>query len=630
MKPRRLDIVETVCRLVVLLVVPATAHAQMVATNTLEDLPLEDLAKVKVTSVTGRPQSLQRSAASIFVISAEDIRRSTARSLPEVLRLAPNLQVARLNSGNWAISARGFNNTIGNKLLVLIDGRTVYSPLFSGVFWDAQDVVLEDVERIEVISGPGATLWGANAVNGVINVITRSSSATTGPLASAQWDRTEGRVTARYGGSINERTSYRAYAMRIDRDNTHLADGADRQDASGTSRVGFRMDWNGGRDQVTFQGDAYDGGGEGTNTVNAEVSGGNLLARWRRDLEGGSNWQLQAYLDNARHVDDILFRDRTDLFDLSFNHSLNLGQDHQVLWGAGYREARSETDATAFVSFEPQTRQLRWSNLFLQDEIRVTGPLKVTVGAKLETNVYTGTEFLPSLRATYEVTESDLLWASASRAVRSPARLDRDFHLAVGGTPLIEGGPDFQSEVAKVFELGYRGQRLPGISYSVTAFHHDYQKLRAGRDAPTEIENLAWGDAWGVEAWGTIDVTKGWRLSAGWLELRESLEAAPSAGPNSVANLGNDPRRQWSLRSNTDLAPNLQLDAMLRYVAALPDPHVSSYTAMDARLGWRVSKGVEASVYVLNLGADGHTEFNPADASRMERVWGMRLEWRLP
>jgi iron complex outermembrane receptor protein len=613
-----------------LLGLSAAVQAQTVALNNLEDLSLEDLAKVQVTSVTGRPQSLQRAAASIFVISADDIRRSTARSLPEALRLAPNLQVARLNSGNWAISARGFNNSIGNKLLVLIDGRTVYSPLFSGVFWDAQDVVLEDVERIEVISGPGATLWGANAVNGVINVIMRPAAATTGALVSAVGDKTEGKVTARYGGTIDERTTYRAYATRTERDNTYLANGTDRRDDSETNRVGFRVDWNGGRDQATIQGDAYDGGGDGATNNSAKVSGGNVLARWRRDLDDGSNWQIQAYLDNARHHDDVLFRDTTDTVDLSFNHSPTLSPNHQVLWGAGYREARSETDPTAFVTFDPPVKRLRWSNLFLQDEIRIAAPLKVTVGAKVETNVYTGAEFLPSLRATYELTESDLLWASASRAVRSPARLDRDFNLSVGGTPLIQGGPDFQSEVAKVFELGYRGHRLPGVSYSVTAFHHDYDRLRAGRSAPTQIENLAWGQVWGVEGWGTVDVTKGWRLSAGWLELRKSLEADPAAGAGSVANLGNDPRRQWSLRSNLDISSAVQLDAVVRYVAALPEPYVPSYTALDARLGWRISNGLEASAYLQNLGADGHTEFGPTEASRLERVWGVRLEWSLP
>ncbi len=595
----------------------------------LGDLSLEELGRIPVTSVTGRPQSVQEAAASIFVITAEDIRRSAATSLPEALRLAPNLEVARIDATQYAISARGFNNAIGNKLLVMIDGRTVYSPLFSGVFWDAQQVRLEDVERIEVISGAGATLWGANAVNGVINVITHSAQDTQeGLQVAARAGSSGNEASMRFGGRF-EGGAWRAYAIQSDRRRTSLPTGQAIDDHQDRQQAGFRTDWRGPADAVTFQGDLYQAGGDGQTTTSPDMSGANVLARWHHAPGDGSNWQLQAWFDQSSRDEAIEFRDHARTVDVQFDHVPVVGKNHQLIWGLGYRRAVDATDPTPLVAFLPATRSLHWANVFVQDEYRVTEHLRLTAGAKVETNVYTGAEFLPTLRGTFDLGSLGTLWGSASRAVRAPARLDREFFFPAKPPYIIEGGPTFDSEVANVFELGLRGRQSSGFNYSVTIFHDDYQKLRAGHAAPTTIDNLARGGVGGAEAWGSIDVTNSWRVSAGWMLLRESLSAAATAGAGSVANLGDDPRQQWSLRSTSRIARSVDFDVALRHVGALPAPAVPAYTVADLRLAWHCLPGLEMSLLGQDLGRR-HVEFDPSSSSRLGPRAFIELAWSMP
>lgn len=601
----------------------ASAAAQPAS---LADLSLEELANLEVTSVSRRPERLADAPASIFVITSDDIRRSGATSLPEALRLAPSLHVARVDARQYAISARGFNSTAANKLLVLIDGRAVYTPLFSGVFWDAQDTLLEDIERIEVISGPAGTLWGANAVNGVINVITKQATDTQGTLAYAGGGNEESGLGARSGMRLDNGGGLRVYGKGFSRDSTVRASGADVADQWHSGQAGFRADWGAGTDSYTLQGDAYQGKAEQDLPGDVRISGGNLLARWQRQLAGGDRVQVQAYFDNTHREIPGTFAERLDTYDIEFQHALAVGRDHLFAWGGGHRMARDRVTNTARVQFLPEKRNLNWTNVFVQDEYRWSDALRLTAGVKAEHNPYTGTELLPSARLAWKVDESRLLWAAASRAVRAPSRIDREF-LAPGR---FAASPDFRSEISKVFEIGYRSQASARASYSVTAFHSLHEHLRSLEPGSPEvvIVNGMEGESTGLEAWGKLQVTPRWRLSAGGTLLDQDLRLEPDSGTG-VSVAGNDPKRQFSLRSSHELGAGREFDLLVRYVSALPDPAVPSYTAFDARYAWRPRAGLELSVSVQNLFDDRHPEFgDPDDRSEIERSVFVRVTWQ--
>ncbi|HMH16718.1 MAG TPA: TonB-dependent receptor [Burkholderiales bacterium] len=622
---------------------PGVLAAEVQLAGDLADLSLEELSNIEITSVSKRPERLADAPASIFVITAEDIRRSGATTIPEALRLAPNLEVAKVNSNTYAISARGFNNAIGNKLLVLIDGRTVYSPLFAGVFWDQQDVMLEDVERIEVIDGPGGTLWGANAVNGVINVITRSSQQTQGILFSAGSGNTGTDVAFRVGDKLGENATFRAYAKGLSRTSTTFASGADAHDSYERQQAGFRADWGGGNDSFTFQGDAYNGEGERNVLGTPTVSGSNLLGRWTRQLDGGASLRVQAYFDHAERDDTIAFRDQMDTYDLEFQHgfAFDFVARQKILWGGGYRTAHDQTQTSLLVSFIPPGRDLKWSNLFVQDEISLGRSVVLTLGAKTETNVYTGAEWLPSVRVAWKPNTNQLVWSAYSRAVRAPSRVDREFFFPGQPPFLINGGPNFQSEVSNVFEQGYRAQLTKTVSFSTTAFYAIHDSLRSGSAPPAQVQNNAEGRTNGVEAWGNYQVTRAWRLSAGFVELRQHLHLQPGSpvDPTAIPNLGNDPEHTRMLRSSLNLTDKHQFDFTIRHVSALPNPGVPAYTAVDARIGWRVRPDTELSLTLQNQMQDlfdsKHVEFvgNPPPATggnQIGRSVFLKLVFRPP
>lgn len=615
----------------------SASPAEIIASN-LADLSLEQLSDIEVTSVSGRAERLSGAPASIFVITGEDIRRSGANTIPEALRLAPNLQVARTSAGSYAISSRGFNNSIGNKLLVLIDGRTVYTPLFSGVFWDTQDVLLEDIERIEVISGPGATLWGANAVNGVINIITSPAKNTQGTMIGMGIGNREQSASARYGAKLGEDGHFRVYGKNYGVQNTKLENGTSRPDGWERAQVGFRADWGQARRNFTFQGDAYDGESEERQPGGPiAISGMNLLARWNEQLDSGSSFKLQAYYDRSERQDRTGFQGDADTFDIEFRHSIPVGS-HKVLWGAGYRQSRDNIPSTlpplSFV-FTPVNRTLNWENIFVQDEISLSDAVDLTVGLKLESNDYTGWEYLPSARLAWKVSPQQLVWGAMSRAVRAPARLDRDFSLVFVfppfNIPIIKGGPYFESEIANVFEVGYRAQPTKEFSYSITAFHNMYEKLRSGQPPPAFIENKIEGTTNGIEGWATFQATPAWRLSGGFTTLHQHLGAIPgSTDPTGPSALGNDPDQQWMLRSTLNLTEQHEFDVMVRHVSSLPQPAVPDYTAVDARWGWRPSRTTEVSLVLQNLFDRDHPEFDAAGArSEYGRSIFLKLLWRM-
>ena len=612
-----------------------TAVAASDGGDALSGLSLEELANITITSVSGRAEPLSDAPASIYVITADEIRRSGVTTLPEALRLAPNLQVARLDTGEYAVTARGFNNAIGNKLLVLIDGRTIYASFFSGVLWDQQDILLEDIDRIEVISGPGGTLWGTNAVNGVINVVSRKSAQTQGALLTGSAGNQEKNAAFRYGLALGEGDHLRVFAKRSLLQNTDNSAGVAQPDGWRRTAAGFRADWTGTVDNFMLQGNLSDGETDDRSASTRlpigplKVSDANILGQWARRFASGSDIRLQAYWSHFRRDDGLLYRPRENVVDIDFRHSLSL-DGHRVLWGGGYRRTSDDLQPGIFFGFVPQQSSLDWFNGFAQDEVKMSERLHLTLGTRFEHNAFTGTEVLPSARLAWKAGADSLWWAAASRAVRAPARLDRSIVLPPNPPYIIAGGPDFVSEVANVFELGYRGRPTAAVTVSVTGFYEIWDKLRSGQPPPdAHVQNMIDGNTSGIEAWGTWQVRPWWRLSGGITTLHKDLRLKTgSTDPVGPSNLGDDPDYQWQARSAFDLAHAQELDVIVRRVAALPIPSVPAYTAVDARYGWRPRRDLELSVAAHNLFDASHPEFNAAPGrSEIGRSILLQVKW---
>ncbi|HZV67523.1 MAG TPA: TonB-dependent receptor [Telluria sp.] len=605
----------------------------------LVDFSLEQLSEIVVTSVSRQETRLADAPASIYLISGAEIRRSGATTLPEALRLAPNLQVARSDTRTYAITARGFSSTLENKLLVLIDGRSVYSPLFSGVFWDMQDVVMDDIERIEVISGPGATIWGANAVNGVINIITRAAKDSQGGLLSLGAGEQSRNGSARYGGTLAG-GHYRVYAM-ADQYGDTFSEAGQRQDTGWhRSQAGFRADWDASQEQaVTLSGDSYQGMLGQVRGPDIRIGGANLVGRYTRKLDNDADLRLQAYLDHTERDQPNTGAQRLDTLDLEAQQGLRLG-DHQLEWGGGYRHTRDRVQNGPLLRFTPAERILRWSNVFAQDELALRPGLRLTAGLKLEHNIYTGVETLPSLRLAWSPDSSRLVWGAAARTVRAPSRIDRDLYLAnpapSAGAPayLIAGGPDFESETARVFELGYRSQPAAALSYSATLFYSQYDKLRTLEALPdgAVFSNMGEGRAYGIETWARWQPARNWRLSAGavWQDIDTHLKPGSLDASGSAGLATNDPHCYWSLRSAHDLGAHVQADFGLRYVGSLPQPAVPAYYELDARLAWQLWRNMELALVGQNLLHRSHAEFGSAGTRQVfDRALSLQLAVRL-
>jgi iron complex outermembrane receptor protein len=604
----------------------ALAAPEPLRVAALADLSLEELANIEVTSVSRRPEPLSTAAASVFVITGEDIRRSSANTLAEALRLAPNLDVARLDAGQYAIGARGLNTNISNKLLVLVDGRSIYSPLFSGVFWDAADVMLEDLERIEVISGPGASQWGTNAVNGVINVITKSARDSAGTLARATLGEREQGLAARHG-IAGEDGGLRVYgkAYRADHIARERFSGASA--SLGRSLAGFRGDWSAGANAFTVQGDAYEG--ETSDRAQAggnDLSGGNLLGRWTRRHSDSASTQVQLYVDHTEHHDPLLLEENGEIFDSELRHMRRLGA-HQLQAGVGYRHARDTSAAGTLFAFVPERRSLNWRNVFLQDQIGLARDVELTLGARLEKNDYTGWETLPNARLGWRYAPSHFVWTSLSRAVRAPSRIDTEIVTPVPpAVAVVRGGPDFQSEVARVFELGMRGQWTRALSYSATVFRQEYRRLRSAEftngGLPIVFGNKIAGSIEGVEAWATWQTSTDWRLSLGGTKMYDSFHLeSGSSDPNGPDNQAHDPDGWWLVRSSYAVAGNQNLDLTVRHTESrAPRPPsntitVPAYTAFDVRYAWAVSRRLELAFVAANLFDPQHREWGDRTVS---------------
>ncbi len=650
----------------------ASAQAQQPPPD-LTELSVEQLMSVEITSVSKREERLWESAAAVSVITGEDIRRAGVKSIPEALRLVPGVQVAQFGSNRWAISARGFNATFSNKLLVLIDGRTVYTPLFAGVFWDVQDTLLEDVDRIEVIRGPGGTLWGANAVNGVINVITKQAKATQGRYLEVGGGSEErGFVGTRYGGRVGDDLFYRGYFKYANHDNLVTATGRDAADDWRTYRGGFRLDWAPSMgDTLTVQGDLYKGDFGQTLTVPSlsgpfsvssesrdDFAGGNLLTRWRHKTADRTETTLQFYYDRT-HRRELLFHEMRDTVDLEFQRRFPIGVRHDLIWGVGTRVTIDNIDNSASLVFTPTRRTDHLVSGFIQDQITlIPERLTLTLGSKFEQNSFSGFEAQPNARLLYSPNDWNRVWAAVSRAVRTPARFERDVQTNVaafpgpgGLTTLIQtaGNSDFTSEELLAFELGYRVQPVEWLSVDLAGFYTIYDNLRTSEPgAPTLatgaspphivqpflFDNRMSGNTYGVEIASTWHPVSFWRLHLNYSYLK--IELHPDAtSVEKTQDQGRSPRHQVQARSILDLPWHLQFDASAFFVDRLPklEPAVPSYLRLDLRLGWRPTRTFELSLVGQNLLDNRHPEWGgifgvPVRPVEVQRSGYVQATWR--
>ena len=630
----------------------------------LKRMSVDELLNVEITSVSRREEGLMDAAAAIAVITNEDIRRSGVTSMPEALRMVPGLHVARENSNSWVVSARGFSSVTSEKLLVLSDTRSVYTPLFSGVKWDAQDYLLEDVERVEVIRGPGATLWGSNAVNGVINIITRSARDTHGDLLTAgagTFDRYW--LGLRHGAETSGGLHYRVFGGYIDRDATSNPI-TTTDDAWRMAHVGFRTDWDAdGGDAWTVQGDAYAGeigelqpaaniigrpGPEGR--LEADITGGNVLARWRRQTSEQSDVQARVYYDFTRR-DDPAFLDSLHTFDADLQQRFARGR-HELTWGAAFRLTSNHNRSGGIFAVDPERSDDQLWSGFIQDQIALNEHLQVTLGTKLEHNDFSGFEVQPSARMSWVVTPDQTWWAAVSRAVRVPTRLERDIAVfatdpAVSPAAQLLGNEDFGAEELIAYEMGYRWRAAQDLSFDLALFYNDYDELSSlefgepfvdsiGRViVPVYNQNLTSGRSQGVELLAEWQPVESWRLTASYSHVDLELASTGQDLNRGVWLDGATPRSQFGLRSLLALG-DFEIDAQFRHhtrIRRMPsdvtNEGIDAYSALDLRLGWLVSPQWRLSVVGQNLLDDEHVEFGTAESrGALRRAAYLKAEWR--
>jgi iron complex outermembrane receptor protein len=619
----------------------------------LLSLSLDELADVQITISARRPQRQWDTPAATAIIPSEDVVRSGLTSLPEALRLAPGVQVARATSNRWAVGIRGFASTLSRSVLALIDGRSVYTPLFAGVYWEQQHVLFEDVDRIEVVRGPGGTLWGANAVNGVINVVTKTAHDTRGLYAEAGAGNVErGFGALRYGGALGEAASYRVYGKYFDRGPEYHRNGADYDDWA-LGQGGFRVDWDprpGTR--FTLVGDAYDGRLGQRRPVaqftppfvrtvdsDADVSGASALGRWRRQTGATGAFSVQTWYDRTDRT-EAYFDESRDTFDIEVQHDRAFGGRHHLAWGAAYRVTSDRTTGVPTPFFDPEDRTDDVFSAYAQDEARLAGGRFVlTAGAKVEHNDYTGFEVQPSARLLWAVTPRQRAWFAVSRAVRTPSRADADqrqtvFLQAQGPIFLrATGDPGFESERARVFEAGYRLHPVPRLSLEVAAFQDDYAGLLGGRIGtifvetspgpphlviPVHFGNLLEGETWGGELSVDARPVARWRLHGAYSYLRLAVRPEQPAPPGVTPDAArlSSPRHQWFVRSSVDLPRRVLLDAYFRWVDEVPAQRVPSYASLDLRLAWRPAPALELAVVGQNLLDPHHPEWGTVEVRR--------------
>jgi iron complex outermembrane recepter protein len=611
---------------------------QSVTQDDLESMSIEQLMELEVTTVSKRAEQFSTTAASLTVITSEDIRRSGINNLPDLLRLASGIHVAKSSGRTWAISSRGFNASTANKLLVLIDGRSVYTPLFSGTFWDVQDTLVEDIERIEIIRGPGGTLWGANAVNGVINVITRRAKDTQGALVTASVGNEEIGVGAfRYGSKIGDSTFYRAYGKYRYNDPLAFTNGQSARDPLRMGRGGFRIDTaRKARDNYTLQGEFYRGLVGESIRPDSELSGGHLLGRWERKVSDENILSLQLYYDNSHRLIPGQFEERRGTYDVEFQHQFRAGRKQRIVWGGGYRATSDHIYNSSTIAFIPDKRTSHLGHYFLEDQISLLNEkLKLSFGTKIEHSDFTNFEYQPTARFSWVPQKHHNIWGSVSRAVRMPTRLDDDIRFLAGPVVTLRGDREFKSETVRAYEAGYRVLLSEQLSFDTALFYNQYDDLRSLEPTtpgtfPFVIRNLLEGDTYGGEAQVNYQVASYWQIRSGYSYLVKKMRLKEeSRDPTLGRGEGNDPRHIVKIRSYLDLPHRTELDLRFRYVSQLPDPFVPSYSEVDLRLGWRARENLELSLIGENLLDAQHAEFGPLlTREEVERSIKAKLVWR--
>jgi iron complex outermembrane receptor protein len=634
----------------------------------LKHVSLEELGQIEVTTASKVPVKATRTPAAIYVITQEDIRRSGATSIPEALRMAPGVEVARVDSNTWSLGVRGFGNTLSRSVLVLIDGRSVYTPLFAGVYWQVQDTVLEDIDRIEVIRGPGGTIWGANAVNAVINIITKNAQETRGTLASAGGGNLDqGFVNFRYGAGNDKGFGYRIYGKAFTRGPEFHPDHQQFDDWR-MGQTGFRTDWDShNRDRLTLQGDLYSGdAGQRVEMAsysppyttdvqqNAEVSGGNLLGRWERDLGSGSNIQLQTYYDRTNRK-QASFAESRDTFDIDFIHQLPLPWRQDFLWGLGASlSSGNASQVVPTVVFTPNHYTDKLYNAFLQDEIPIVGDqLSLTIGSKFLHNGYSGFEIEPTVRLLWTPSSQQTVWGAVTRAVRTPSRVEEDLQLTalVAQTPLTFfraiGDRKFSSESLIGYEGGYRSLVGPRFHLDIAAFYNNYDHLLSVAPGapfsesspppphtviPLFFRNGLLGRTAGFEIAPDWTPTHTWRLRGSYSYLHIDLSKRAGSPDASTANSteGSSPHHQVAIQSSLDLPKKLEFDQTFRYVSSLPAQLVGAYTTADVRFSWHATRSLDVSIVGQNLFQPHHAESggDPGPLVGIERSAYIKLTWQ--
>lgn len=619
----------------------------------LTAMAFEELMDMEITSVSKKEEKLFTTPASVYVLSNEDIRRSGHQSIPEVLRMVPGIHVAKLDSNKWAITSRGFNSMYADKLLVLIDGRSVYTPLYSGVYWDVQDLMLEDVDRIEVVKGPGGTLWGANAVNGVINIITKEAKDTQGNLLTASvGTEDKGSSSLRHGGKLGDTAYYRVYGKYFERDEAVYANGDRGNDGYDAVREGFRIDWDRSeQDRITWQGDFYNGhAAQKTNMTSATsnyainenntVRGWNMLTRWTRAHSDTSDTSLQFYYDRTERYATVLGESR-DTFDFDFQHRFQLAEAHSLVWGLGYRHTGDNTIGSYTITFDPAGRNEEVFTGFVQDEVTlVEDVLKWTVGTKAENNDYTGYEIQPSTRLLWTPNEINAIWASWTRAVTTPSRTythmtNKYVTIAPNTSMQTIGNNDLKSQEVIAYELGYRVKPKDSLWFDLSVFYNEYDNLITNETVSGLVKtygNMMNGETYGSEIAAHWLVNQHWKLTGGYslLEMRLHTDASSTDTTTEIKKEKSSPHNMFHVNSQFNPTDDLEIDTTLYYVGSVPQYSIPSYTRLDVGLTWHATQDMDLSIVGQNLLDSSHPEFGdpaPVETEAQRGVFG-RLTWR--